>query len=70
MPKVLLCPSCKTVVPREKNLRPDGFPFCSERCRMADLGRWFTGDYKVPQPIGPDDHEAIEEVIRGQQAES
>ena len=22
-------------------------PFCSERCRMADLGRWFAGDYRV-----------------------
>lgn len=23
-------------------------PFCSERCRMADLGRWLQGDYRVP----------------------
>jgi len=23
-------------------------PFCSERCRMVDLGRWFTGSYRVP----------------------
>jgi endogenous inhibitor of DNA gyrase (YacG/DUF329 family) len=33
---------------------------------MSDLGRWFEGEYKIPQPIGPDDHEAIEEVIRNQ----
>jgi endogenous inhibitor of DNA gyrase (YacG/DUF329 family) len=37
---------------------------------MADLGRWFGEEYKVPQPIGPDDHEAIEEVLAGQLAES
>jgi len=23
-------------------------PFCSERCKMADLGRWLAGDYRVP----------------------
>jgi len=23
-------------------------PFCSDRCRMADLGRWLQGDYRVP----------------------
>jgi endogenous inhibitor of DNA gyrase (YacG/DUF329 family) len=22
-------------------------PFCSERCRMADLGHWAGGDYRV-----------------------
>jgi endogenous inhibitor of DNA gyrase (YacG/DUF329 family) len=29
-------------------------PFCSERCKMADLGRWLSGDYSVPdEPAGP-----------------
>jgi endogenous inhibitor of DNA gyrase (YacG/DUF329 family) len=23
-------------------------PFCSERCKMSDLGRWLKGDYAVP----------------------
>jgi uncharacterized protein len=23
-------------------------PFCSDRCRMADLGRWLSEDYRVP----------------------
>jgi len=22
-------------------------PFCSERCRMADLGRWLSEDYRI-----------------------
>jgi uncharacterized protein len=22
-------------------------PFCSERCRLADLGRWLSEDYRV-----------------------
>lgn len=66
MASVLLCPSCKAVVPRSDKLRPKAFPFCSDRCRAVDLGRWFGGEYAVPQPIGPDDHEAIEQIIQGQ----
>jgi len=25
-------------------------PFCSRRCADADLGRWLTGDYRIPGP--------------------
>jgi hypothetical protein len=28
-------------------------PFCSERCKMADLGRWLSEDYRVPDDAGP-----------------
>jgi endogenous inhibitor of DNA gyrase (YacG/DUF329 family) len=39
------CPTCKAEVkPREEN---PSFPFCSPRCRAVDLGRWFTGEYRV-----------------------
>lgn len=24
-------------------------PFCSERCKLIDLGQWATGAYRVPQ---------------------
>ena len=23
-------------------------PFCSHRCKMADLGQWLSGTYRVP----------------------
>ena len=26
----------------------DLFPFCSERCRLVDLGRWLDGHYRIP----------------------
>lgn len=29
------------------------FPFCSERCRLVDLGRWVDGKYVVPGPEVP-----------------
>jgi uncharacterized protein len=40
------CPSCRAAVKREGNQR---FPFCSERCRMVDLGRWVNEEYRVPE---------------------
>ncbi len=33
-------------------------PFCSQRCADVDLGRWFTGQYRVP--ARPDDEEDVE----------
>jgi uncharacterized protein len=33
---------------RQKPVDPAWRPFCSERCKMADLGRWLTGGYNVP----------------------
>jgi hypothetical protein len=29
------------------------FPFCSERCKLIDLGRWLDGKYQIP--VAPDD---------------
>jgi hypothetical protein len=31
------------------------FPFCSERCQMADLGRWLREEYRVPDESTPVD---------------
>jgi endogenous inhibitor of DNA gyrase (YacG/DUF329 family) len=31
------------------------FPFCSERCRLVDLGAWFDADYRIPSK--PDEQE-------------
>jgi hypothetical protein len=39
------CPSCGTVVePLEET-----YPFCSERCRLVDLGRWMDERYRIQQ---------------------
>lgn len=42
------CPICKTPVTWEGN--PDR-PFCSERCRIIDLGSWSSEDYRVEVPL-------------------
>jgi len=31
------------------------FPFCSDRCRLADLGRWFNEGYRVTRPMERDE---------------
>lgn len=31
------------------------FPFCCERCRLIDLGRWIDGDYAIPAGEKPRD---------------
>lgn len=27
------------------------YPFCSERCRMVDLGQWFNEEYRVSESL-------------------
>jgi uncharacterized protein len=42
----LVCPICKTEVADA----PDDFtwrPFCSQRCKRADLYNWLTGEYRI-----------------------
>jgi len=41
------CPTCKKVVEAESLAAHEHFPFCSRRCRYADLDRWFEEDYVV-----------------------
>jgi endogenous inhibitor of DNA gyrase (YacG/DUF329 family) len=46
MERVILCKVCrKAAEPRSRN---PSFPFCSDRCRRIDLGRWFGEEYRVP----------------------
>jgi len=45
------CPICKKPVPlpREGSKSPPAhFPFCSDRCKLIDLGRWLDGKYQIP----------------------
>ena len=45
--KSFRCPICKKLV-----LAGDPeYPFCSERCRIIDLGKWASGGYVVSTPL-------------------
>lgn len=43
------CPICK----KEVKLGEAEFPFCSERCRVIDLGNWASEKYVISEPIQP-----------------
>lgn len=45
--KVLRCPTCRTLVTKED----ENFPFCSDRCRVIDLGKWASGGYRISSPV-------------------
>jgi endogenous inhibitor of DNA gyrase (YacG/DUF329 family) len=41
------CPICKKLV----SSTGADLPFCSERCRTIDLGKWASGQYVVSSPV-------------------
>jgi uncharacterized protein len=48
VPRIGTCPICgKPAPPRPENRAA---PFCSERCRLLDLGKWLGGEYRIPGP--------------------
>ena len=50
----LKCPICKQAVAKTG----EDFPFCSERCRLIDLGKWASGQYVVSSPVQDTSDEA------------
>lgn len=54
--KVVACPTCGLL----SEWRPENVwrPFCSERCKMIDLGEWADEQYKIPvqETDAPDEH--------------
>ena len=42
------CPICKKATDSELDR---DFPFCSERCRLLDLGAWASEKYVVSDPV-------------------
>ncbi len=55
------CPICG------KGVRTDHpyFPFCSERCKLVDLGRWLDGRYRIEVPVETTDREATPDLPDG-----
>ncbi len=50
-PPRIKCPTCK----REGDwfAGPNG-PFCSRRCKLIDLGKWFGEEHTISQPLRPE----------------
>jgi uncharacterized protein len=43
----LRCPICKKAVKSDDA----DFPFCSDRCKIIDLGKWASGAYVIASPV-------------------
>ncbi len=50
------CPICRKPTDSVNNV---DFPFCSERCRLTDLGNWANEKYVISEPV-------IDESLPGQ----
>ncbi len=46
------CPTCHRAVPW--TAANPYRPFCSERCRLVDLGAWFSGARAIPDESAPE----------------
>lgn len=45
MARRMSCPQCGSAVAAGAE---KWRPFCSERCKLMDLGHWFAGTYTIP----------------------
>ncbi|MDB9861926.1 DNA gyrase inhibitor YacG [Litorivicinus sp.] len=53
---VVACPNCG----KKTNYHPENIsrPFCSDRCRLIDLGEWVNGTHRIPgEPVHRQDSE-------------
>ncbi len=50
MPRTFPCPRCGQDSTWEGN---EFRPFCSERCKLIDLGAWANDEYKLPTQDSP-----------------
>jgi endogenous inhibitor of DNA gyrase (YacG/DUF329 family) len=54
------CPICKKIVKvslKKQSEEAKFFPFCSQRCKLIDLGAWLDNKYKIvskPSDTPPD----------------
>ena len=46
MATIVKCPTCRRDV--EFSPASQYRPFCSDRCRLIDLGAWLTEQHKIP----------------------
>jgi hypothetical protein len=54
---VVRCPVCDR---RFDSSESQTMPFCSDRCRRIDLGRWLGEEYSVPAERHDEDEELFE----------
>jgi endogenous inhibitor of DNA gyrase (YacG/DUF329 family) len=56
------CPTCKRV---GDWFAGDFGPFCSKRCRLVDLGKWFSEENRISDPLRPEHLEEFADLPPG-----
>jgi len=65
-PLEVACPQCRKKVEwRDDNSYR---PFCSERCRLIDLGAWADGSHRIAGEPAMDETEIDEMIMRAERA--
>jgi endogenous inhibitor of DNA gyrase (YacG/DUF329 family) len=59
----LRCPTCRQIV----LAKDEHFPFCSNRCRVIDLGKWISGGYVISTPVNDPESGGEAEYTDGRQ---
>ena len=63
----MVCPICKKALDDAEREKPkSSYPFCGERCKLIDLGRWLDDRYQ----ISVDREDEDEKSGRGEKDES
>ena len=45
------CPRCRKPVVRSQSRPAPFFPFCSQRCKLIDMGQWLDGEHRIEEPL-------------------
>lgn len=53
------CPTCRKTGPWQDG---PAFPFCSERCKMIDLGKWLGEEHRISSPLTVKDLQELSET--------
>ncbi len=56
------CPTCRQVGPW---FEQKFGPFCSHRCKLIDLGKWFAEEHTVSSPLRPEHLEHYADLAAG-----
>lgn len=51
--RTIRCPICR----KEVQFTDPFMPFCSDRCRLIDLGKWASEEYRISTPATPQPEE-------------
>jgi uncharacterized protein len=61
--RTIRCPTCKK---EGVSLDSNFAPFCSQRCKLVDLGKWLGEENRVSEPLRPDHFRGYETLPPGE----